>query len=260
MSKTMKMLRIFIISILAMAILTPMNAFAAKVKAPVCEKSKTVYFTHDTVDGTGDVFETASSFLFIKNMNKDVARADFVGVKSSNPKVAVVPYGNYAGENSRIIGLRILPKYRSDGSRYTFKNNEKATVTFTLRQNGKSYKLKCRVTLKRMNPLTTLKIGKANYAKQVKYYSAKALNAPASGGKVKLQIKANKRYKIEKILLVSEKWNGNRTVKNGSNVSLEDIEEIQVTLRAKTAPKYCPSSEKKDVTEEHVTIRLNAGN
>lgn len=110
-------------------------------------------------------FKKASDLIELKNIKKNAK----VTVKSSNPTVATATYFNYLesdadtvwfDENDDIIFYGVKLKVKKPGN---------TTITCTVEQGGKTYKLSCIYKVKKYkNPISSFKIGSANCASEFK--------------------------------------------------------------------------------------------
>lgn len=213
--------------LLLFAVPTAVNAAA---KAPKCPKTQTLPIDKAYLTTMDKPVLTAAGNIYIQNLSKS---AKITNVKSSNK--------NYTA--MKATGLNAIVVYRSAQSQpdYQVKNGETTKLTFTVKQNGKSYRLSCKVTFKiQATVFKAFKIGSKNIASQIRgYYIRSYTNAPTSG-KVKLQIQPAKNYKIDSIEVTYR--NGasvtNKKVKNGAKISLKNAVSICVNYHTTVAPKY----------------------
>ena len=186
-------------------------------KKPTCVKKQTVYIgpfesPYDTLGYSG--------WLFIKNLS---ANAKIVNVKSSNENI--ICFANKdrihicAGENE--IG-------------------QKTKLTFKVKQNKKTYKLSCKITVKKAKcAFKSLKINGKEYAKKTTATNGVELKLPYK--KVKISAKMSSGHKLKSIELNRQASMAFVKVKNGSKITLKQGDTIRITYIYKK-PKYVPKT------------------
>ena len=215
----------FLLCLMA-AVLLPGFTSEAASKKPVCAKSQTVYIYDTKYSQMADT--VYSGYIYIKNLD---SKAKITNIKSSNKKIRAYYVNN---SFQKMNALSIEPANVTSTNRV--KSGEKAKITFTVKQNGKSYKLSCRLTFKKApSPVKTLKIGNKNYASAFKGKSDKTIKI--SGSKVKISMKAASGFKIGKIQ-ASYSNGKTKKIKNGSKISTKNLTGISVYYSVKKKPTY----------------------
>lgn len=133
------------------------KAYAAKTtKAPFCAEKVTMYFyAYKSQFGEGSYLH--NSEIFIGNLKSNAVISD---LKTNNSKVTI-----YAGRES--VYLSVKGKNVNGRTIYSkLKDGDKAKVTFTVKQNGKKYKLQTTVKFKDLpNPVKSLRVGGKSISK-----------------------------------------------------------------------------------------------
>lgn len=158
-------------------------SYAATKKAPKCATKVNIYYS---TGANGSSLNNRK--IFIANLKNGAKISD---VKCSNSKILVFNEGTSLGLD--IKGKVVQNNYKSE----TLTHNEKAKVTFKVRQNGKTYKLTCNVTFKRLaNPLSSVTIDgkKCTFSGYSGNFSITASKPKAS--KVKIKITPRKGYHL----------------------------------------------------------------
>ena len=131
-----------------------------------------------------------------------------------------------------LLTHHIVSPIRPDG--------EQTTISFKVKQNGKTYKLSSRITFKRFDQVfKSFKIGNKEYASDFAGYWG--TEAQIKGKTAKIQVAPAAGYKIDKI--VAYYWHGgendeSRKIKNGSKVALKDLMFIYVYYHPVKTPAY----------------------
>lgn len=172
---------------------------------PACAKKVTLQFRDGSVGGSYLV--AMNSGIYLKNVS---SKAKSISLKSSNKKINAV----WNPGESR-ISLYVNGKV---------KNGEKSKITLKLKQNGKTYTLRCQVVLKRqINPVKTISIDGKAYKK----FKKSTFGWEISTGKklpssVKIKVAPKAGYKIIAIEAEYYKpgWHKGevKKIKNGSKV------------------------------------------
>ncbi len=162
------------LGIFIMALFIPLSVYAAPKYAPLKKMPRTSVSMSGVVTEKGYDFTTPSYDIPIK-----------MTATSSNPKVAAVKVSN--------IYDPYMKKYYS-GYEVIRKGYGKTTINVKVVLAGKQYKNSCKYTFnKYANPFSSLKIGNANYTKNMK---SPALELTKSKLRGKLSFKLKKGYKI----------------------------------------------------------------
>lgn len=182
-------------------------------KKPSCAKTKTAYYrllfkgSSSGYDGykinSGNTLDITG--IKIKNLSKN---AKVTNVKSSNPKIAVAKY-----EGSFYQGLRVYLPWKN--GKYSLKEGT-TTISCTVKQNGKSYKLSCRYTVKKTpSPLKSFKINGKQYTS--KFKGNQTLNIK-TGKTAKISFTRNKNVKSLKVFYYKD--DKKIFVKNNSKIAV----------------------------------------
>lgn len=218
----MKKLRLIFCSFLALILVAVSMPVAANATAkPVCLKKTTLHY--QIAGEQTAVMEN----LYIGNLSSS---ASITRIKSSNK--------HFQAAKSQVCsnGIRVDRK-----DSYTIKNGEQTTISFNVKQNGKTYKLSSKVTFKKFNQIfKTFKVGNKDYASDFAgyWYTQTSLG---SGKKAKIQITPASGYKIDKITayyIYSNGKSAEKTIKNGSSISMKDLSFIYVFYHPSKKPAY----------------------
>ena len=236
----MKRTKNILCSLLAclLVILAVPTAVSAAAKKPVCPKTQTLPFYRCYINGMEQGAGAGSGYIYIKNLSKN---AKITKVKSSNK--------DYTAE--RVKGLNAILVHATDNYRgnYEVKDGETTKISFTVKQNGKSYRLSCKVTFKRHEAVfKTFKVGSKNFTSMASGNWCVRNKNVSRKGKVKIQIQTTKNYKIDAIDVTYRNGEDNYTtkrIKNGAKISLKNAVSINVDYHTTVRPKYYkkPSSD-----------------
>lgn len=235
--KKMKKILCSLLACLLVILAVPVSAEAAA-KAPVCPKTQVLQYyracMNNTQQRTGGY-----GYIFIKNLAKN---ATITNVKSSNK--------NYTA--TRVKGLNAIDVMQTQKSfrnfKYDVKDGESTKLSFTVKQNGKSYRLSCKVIFKAHEPVfKTFKLGSKDLTSLTSGYWMLRYNKIPQKGKVKVQIQTTKNYKIDSITVTyrnGDKYTSKK-IKNGAKVSLKNAMSLNVDYHTTVKPKYYrkPSSD-----------------
>lgn len=205
-------------------------AAAKAAAAPVCPKKQTIMIEKQRSLGTGEKYTDAYGYIFIKNLAKN---AKIVNIKSSNPK-----FGAYKALGEDAIGVGQENPEDEDGMPrpYTIKSGEKTKISFTVKQNGKSYKLSCEVIcVPFRKQFKNFQLGSQGYAALFNGYQDVYKKAP-NVAKAKLIIKMTNDFVIDNIGLYYP--SGYRSVKSGTVISLKNLKYITVEYHTVKMPLY----------------------
>ena len=215
----------------------------AALKKPTCVKNQTVYLTRsDYQKGTYNLNGVdLSSYIFIKNLSSNAKITD---IKSSNKRIkgssGLEAYGVEKGKYILLNGTKCKP-------------GQKSTITFKVRQGGKTYKLSCKITLKlKQSNFKTFSIGGKNYATKLKGYSgtgnvAKLTMRPLKG---KFKIKMASGVKLKEVRLVRNNSKGKtifKILKDGTQISLKKGDVLQISYKYTKKPQNYNYTYKKSV-------------
>lgn len=227
MKKMKKTLCGFLTCLLLVAV-TPLLANAAA-KAPACPKTQTLYF--EKLAPVKNVNQTSvSGYIYIKNLS---STATITNIKSSNKY-----YTAYTRQGLNAIQISASNKFYMKN--HKVKAGEKSTFSFVVNQNGKSYKLSCKVTFKQHPTVfKSFKVGSKNYASAIKGYWQYGAKISRSG-KTQIKVTAAKNYKIDFIEIAYRKGNkaSTKKIKNGQKASLKNATAITVTYHTTKKPQY----------------------
>lgn len=229
----MKKLRGIICSFVAclLVILAVPTAVSAAAKKPVCPKTQTLQY-YRAYMGNSAQRSYGSGFIYIKNLSRN---AKITNVKSSNKHYTAT---RVKGMNA--IHVEATQKALRDFN-YDVKDGETTKLSFTVKQNGKSYRLSCKVTFKAHEQVfKTFKIGSKDLASLTKGHWNVMYKDLAKKGKAKIQIQTTKNYKIDSIQVTYRKGQKFtfKKVENGSKISLKNLANISVNYHTTVKPKY----------------------
>ena len=129
----MKKLRFVLCSLLAfLLIATSIPVVTEAAAKPVCQKATTLHYQYSV--GTTVIMES----LYIGNLSRS---AKVTGIRSSNK--------NIKAQLGRLCYNAIWIDKKDSGRR--IKDGEQTTISFKVKQNGKTYKLSSRITFKRFD-------------------------------------------------------------------------------------------------------------
>ncbi len=220
-----KVLFSMLLCITAVLLLGKTNASAAA--APKCVSKQTMYYTANTSD-IADI-DSITSYVYIKNL-------------SSSAKIKNIKISNSAFTAAKVTGLNaIVVSLSDDGIGSTISQlPETARLTFTVKQNGKSYKLSCTLTFKKSpKVIKKITLGSRNYTSALKSHWFIEAKKP-SGSTAKLSITMMSGYTLKSIT-VTYTTGKSITVKNGAKISLKNLSNISVIYKVKTKPTYYKS-------------------
>lgn len=230
----MKKIRLTLCSLLVCLIAAfGLSTVVSAAAAPVCLKEQTLRFQKIAdwnsgygIDGTGLDGTVVEQDLYIGNLSPS---AVVTNVKSSNK--------NFTAE--KVKGLNAIRVDRKDYE-HIIKNGEKTTISFTVKQNGKTYKLSSRVTFMRFKTVfKNFKLGSKDYFAEFSGFRQPVVKL-AKRGTVKLQINPAAGYEIDDISITYSGSGASsyKTVKNGSRVSLKNALSISVQYHTTKKPAY----------------------
>ena len=218
----MKKLRFVLCSLLAfLLIATSIPVVTEAAAKPVCQKATTLHYQYSV--GTTVIMES----LYIGNLSRS---AKVTGIRSSNK--------NIKAQLGRLCYNAIWIDKKDSGRR--IKDGEQTTISFKVKQNGKTYKLSSRITFKRFDQVfKSFKIGNKEYPSDIAGYWG--TEAQIKGKTAKIQVAPAAGYKIDKI--VAYYWHGgendeSRKIKNGAKVALKDLMFIYVYYHPVKTPAY----------------------
>ena len=227
MKKMKKTLCGFLVCLLLVAA-TPLLANAAT-KAPICPKTQALYFERSApFKGVDDT--SVYDFIYIKNLS---STATITNIKSSNTY-----YTAHKCQGLNAIQIGTSTKFHIKN--HKVKAGEKSTFSFVVNQNGKSYKLSCKVTFKQHPAVfKSFKVGSKDYASEINGYWQYGAKISRSG-KTQIKVAAAKNYKIDFIEIAYRKGNKafTKKIKNGQKASLKNAVSIDVTYHTTKKPKY----------------------
>ncbi|MCC8044111.1 MAG: hypothetical protein LIP12_01255 [Clostridiales bacterium] len=224
-----------LLCITAVLVLGKTNASAAS--APKCVSKQTIYYEANP-DDLADI-SPISSYVYIKNL-------------SSSAKIKNIKISNSAFTATKVTGLNAIAISLNEDSMGSMISElpTKAKLTFTVKQNGKSYSLSCALTFKK-NPTVVKKItlGSKNYTSALKSHWFIYANKP-SGSTAKLSVTMASGYTLKSID-VTYTTGKSITVKNGAKISLKNLSNITLLYKVKTKPTYYKSP-----TSSYITYNL----
>lgn len=213
-------------------ILAVPTAVSAAAKAPVCPKTQTLQYYKAYMNGREQRMG-GYGYIYIKNLSKS---ATVTNVKSSNKKYT-------AQREEGLNAIYVQCKEQGFGATsYDVKDGDTTKLTFTVKQNGKSYKMSCKVTFKAHEPVfKTFKLGSKDFTSLATgHWTVSYRGSVQRKGKVKVQIETAKNYKIDSIEILYKNGENYTTkkVKNGAKVSLKNAVSVNVDFHTTVKPKY----------------------
>ena len=226
----MKKLKPMLLAVMVcMLALFGIPAAAKAAAAPVCVKKQTVMIEKWRDWNTGEQYTDAYGHIFIGNLSSN---AKVVNVKSSNPKFKAKKRN---GVNAILVEHDMIDR---NGNYIKIKSGEKTKITFTVKQNGKSYNLSCEVICVPFHKeFTSFQIGSQGYAALFNGYQ-QAFKKINQSGRVKLTIKTTTEYKLTKINLYYKNKTVPTAVKSGALISLKNLERVEVNYETIKKPSY----------------------
>ena len=202
----------FAVSVLLLLLAGGFRARAAGTGAPRCASNVTFYYRPD---GSGSFLSGAN--IYISNLSP---KANITNIKCSSKKIKAQSTGK-----NIVLYVRTKKSKKTDYQTYALKNGQKARVTFTVKQNGASYKLRCNVTFRKEgNPLRSVKVGKKTTKKFKKSSSGYKINVKkinSSKVKIKVTLKPGYKLAILRAGYCKKGWRKeeSKILKNGGTVS-----------------------------------------
>lgn len=202
---------------------------AVKAKAPSCVANQTVYVVAsfggaNTGDEAKNVFGLPDCYIFIKNLSSN---AKITNIKSSNKKIKA----------TKREGMNALELSAANPSQRHSLVGVASTISFRVTQNGKTYKLSCRIKVsERKSPFAKFTVGSEDYAQYFDGYMY--VNADKMKGKKKVYVKTASGIVLDSIN-VAYSQNGkykSKTIKNGSIVNLTNCTQISVSYHMTKKP------------------------
>lgn len=171
-----------------------------------------------------------NSFIFIKNLSKN---AKITNIKSSNKYITVntlKPYKKPSKKAEMIFYAPAIDLGIKDGNKIG--PGSKTTISFKVKQNKKTYNLKCIVTLvEQKNPIKSFKVGNKEYANK---FGAWEVQLPSSG-KAKISYKAASGFKITKVTAYTSSGKSKK-LSNGSTVDTKKYSYLRVEYKTTKKP------------------------
>ena len=226
MKKLKPMLLVVMVCMLA---LLGIPAAAKAAAAPVCPKKQTIMIEKWRAWTSGEQYTDVYDYIFIGNLSSN---AKVVNIKSSNPKFK-------ATKGDGINAILVEHDMYDKEDRYIkTKSGEKTKISFTVKQNGKTYNLFCEVICVPFHKeFKNFQIGSQGCASLFNGYQ-EAFKKINKSGKEKLTIKTTAEYKLKKINLYYKNKERPIEVKNGVLISLKNLEKIEVNYETLKKPLY----------------------
>lgn len=206
-------------------------AFAVTSEAaakPTCAKSKTVYMGKGWDTNCVSVGGTSANIV-IKNLSKT---AKITNIRCSNPKIVAVRFNRSQYSKGLIVSAaqwQACEDNRSGWSKWRVVEGT-TKISFTVKQNGKSYRLSCKYTVKTVpSPLKSLKVNGKQYAAKLKGSNRVKIKVGKSTAKISFSgnnLKSLKAYYYDKNMKKV-------TVKNNSTVKVPKNEWLNVMFDIK---------------------------
>lgn len=203
---------------------------AVKAKAPSCVAKQTVYVVAsfggpNVGDEPKNIFGLPDCYIFIKNLSPN---AKITNIKSSNKNIKA----------TKREGMNALELSRANPSQRQ-KNlvGAASTISFRVTQNGKTYKLSCRIKVaERKSPFAKFTVGSEDYAQYFDGYMY--VNADKMKGKKKVYVKMASGFVLDSIN-ITYTYNGKnkfKNIKNGSTINLSTCKHISVSYHMTKKP------------------------
>lgn len=203
---------------------------AVKAKAPSCVAKQTVYVVAsfggpNVGDEPKNIFGLPDCYIFIKNLSPN---AKITNIKSSNKNIKA----------TKREGMNALELSMANPSQCQ-KNlvGAASTISFRVTQNGKTYKLSCRINIaERKSPFAKFTVGSEDYAQYFNGYMY--VNANKLKGKKKVYVKTAPGIVLDSIN-ISYTQGGkhkNKNIKNGSTINLTTCRHISVSYHVTKKP------------------------
>lgn len=167
--------------------------------------------------------DRGSSFMYYVDIKNLAGNASVTRVRSSNKNVLTVKYNK-----------------GTDCIYYFPQKIGKANISCTVKQNGKTYRLKTAIQVKKGNPFKAIKINGKNMYKHkgrenlLNYYSAKK--------KVRILFRLNSGWKLKRMYYnyhTSGKMSKNYNLKNGGKVKIKgDYTTVKIDVKNKKGDVY----------------------
>ena len=215
--------------ILVFCMSSPVHAFAK----PVCAKSVTCYLYDSGKSEEVVWFPTIySSSIFIKNLSSD---AKITNIKSSNKLIKGTAGNTATYKTSPSVNLSV--NYKTG---QTVKPGDKTTISFKVKQNGKTYSLKCKIKYKKApSPAASFKIGQKDVASS---FAGSDLARVRANGVMTLSYTSAKGYKIIEVRAYSNSgpsaYPKGTVIKNGGKIDTNKYYALRVYYKTLNPPKY----------------------
>ena len=202
---------------------------AVKATAPSCVANQTVYVVAsfggaNAGDEAKNVFGLPDCYIFSKNLSSN---AKITNIKSSNKNIKA----------TKREGMNALELSAANPSQRKSLVGAASTISFRVTQNGKTYKLSCRIKVaERKSPFVKFSVGSEDYAQYFNGYMY--VNADKLKGKKKVYVKMASGIVLDSIN-VAYSQNGkykSKNIKNGSTVSLANCTQISVSYHVTKKP------------------------
>lgn len=205
---------------------------ATKAKVPTCAAKQTVrvvgaFGGPNGNGGAKTILDIPECYIFIRNLSSN---AKITNIKSSNKKIKAT---KREGLNALELSSTLMPMPFDE----TDLAGASSTISFRVTQNGKQYKLSCKIKVaEKKSPFSKLTVGSKNYASYFNGYMY--VNEKPMKGKKKIYVKMAPGYVLDSIDMLSSK-NGkytNKKIKNGSTVNLTSCNQISVSYHTTKKP------------------------
>lgn len=233
--KTMKQILCGFLAVLLAVVFVPTAEPQAAAPAPSCEKNHTVYLQKEN---GAMLLQHTSSYIHIKNLS---SKAEVTDVKSSNKNLVAGLSKTVGGKQMNFKAIAVQKRF-GNGEVGVVKNGDKTKITFTVKQNGKTYKLYSNVTFKyAQTPFRHLSLQygttKKDYASAFRGYSTRNINKP-NASRIRVYVSTVPGYEVSEITALYQKADGVKfvTVKNGSWISTKDLYHMNFMYRIKKKP------------------------
>lgn len=205
-------------------------------KIPSCVAQQTVYATG--VNGGprasgNDMYVLAlpECFIYIKNLDRNAKVSD---IKSSNPKIK-------AYKRTDTDAIEVTRAMNTEGTNFV---GMSSVISFKISQNGKTYKLSCKINIKqKKSPFISFKVGSQEIGQYFNgYMYVQGINFE---GEQKILVKMSSDYVLDSLsaFIVDNGEGKEIKIKNGSSVDVNKCMEISVSYHTKRRPANYIESE-----------------
>lgn len=225
MKQKRRVLGLGVILLLCLLITGVAEAKTKKAK-PSCPKTMTCYMYKTIKDVNESWFpEGYCNTIYIKNLD---AKAKITNIVSSNKAVKGVAMNRSSW--CRVPGISLNRK------KISLKPGSKTKITFRVKQNKKTYKLKCTVTFVAANsPVASLKIGAEELASKLAGPDGVKIHAT---GIQTVSYTSAPGFEVTKVKAYKDGVEAGVVVENGGSVDTSQYNYLMIFFKSLTIPKY----------------------